>query len=794
MKANLGNDKLKKSYFPISLDSSTTANFGECLPLFCHELVPNSHLSLNIRDAVRFAPLSFPTFGKAYLKTYAFCHKISDLYPPFNDLLAQTPYSSGSGSTYVPNVVPSVPLFLIWLSVLTNCDFTFYKTDLSKVKVYNSELASSSPFVYSDLPFELVNSITQSVVTTDVLSDESISASLGLWLLSSLSNRSNNLSIQNEINSASSYYSYLSRSFSNDGRDYLFYDHNVSNISSFYASGVNDVDGSPLYGRGRPIVTFGSADFIFPLGSINGYLQYANDSGIVGAGSVAYVDEGVRFVSSIENSELSDVVVCIRLNDSGKLLRKIFMGLGYQISPIDRPVSLLPLYAYFKSYFETFAPKRFIKFEQTLFSRLINVCVNTGLEVPDVIMSRNNVVSTDIGWSHVIDDLLGCFYTKDTDYFSSQIIGLINDYGSSLTQKYLAETNDDNVVLDSLVSDPSSGLAPRLDLSGNVAHTQAQQNILSRLTQFVNRRSVVGSKIADLLKSVFGISKKDVDDSNYFIGSSSTDVNFSDVFSTAETSEASLGEYAGKALGVGSSDNFNVDVTTHSIVLAFSVVVPRTQYVQGVSPILSHVNAEDFYNQMFDGLTLLPTRKSNLFTGDGFLVPDDESNSFGNSPIYSEYKTKVNGVLTGDLSLRSTRSSYDSFTMDELISGSEIIDYSDVGIDNSIGRYRSSQYYFPGIVAGTMWRYLGRWLWLGRFDRIFVNNRINFNDFSQEFLPPSIDGSIVSSRNTVRTDDNLILHHVVDMSINAPMVPLSGSFLTDDLLSLDSNGLIVKTE
>lgn len=788
MKVNISNSVNKKNPLSISLDSSTTANFGECLPIFSHELPPNTHMALNIRDAVRFAPLSFPTFGKAYLNTYAFSHKISKLYPPFNDLLGRTPYTSASGSIYVPTEVPSVPLFLLWLSVLSNCEFTFYASDFSGVHSYNR---GNNPFYISSIPFKRITEIHKADGSD--LTEEDISASLPLWLCDALRSGNPDLPAQNGFKEAGYFYNYLK---TKDTRDRLVYSNDGSNLSSVYCNRPEDETNPEDILHRNPVLP-SSADYIFYLPKEINYYLYKDSHGNYVSSEIG----NVKFVADAGSTDYQDnIMVCIRLNDSGKFLRKIFMGLGYQIAPLNRPVSILPLYAYFMSYFETFAPKRFVKFEQTFFARLINAVVNSGNTLSNVILSGSHSYDSSVTWSNVLDDLLSCYYTKDTDYYSSQIIGLINDYGNDISQKYLGVySNPDNknaleVENDSLSSDVSKGVVPSIDFKDkqySMNHTQNQQNILSRLTQFVNRRSVIGSKLSALLKSVFGISQKDVDDYNFRIGSSSIDVNFSDVFSTAETAEGSLGEYAGKAMAFGNGETYHVETSTHTIVLAFSVIVPRTQYVQGVSPLLSHIKADDFYNPMFDGLTLLPTRKSNLYCGNGFLTWDDNDKSFGNSPIYSEYKTKTCGVLTGDLSLNSTKASYDSFTMDELISDFTYIKQSGDIYD---GLYNNISYNPNGLVAGTMWRYLGRWLWLGRFDRIFVNNRVNWSDFVGSILPTEDDGDIQSTRNIYRTDDNLVVHHVVDMKLNSAVVPLRGTWLTDDMLSLDSNGVTVQGE
>lgn len=783
MKVNIGLDQKNKKPFPISLDSSTTANFGECIPILGAEVPPNTHISLNIRDAVRFAPLSFPTFGKAFLKTYAYAYSMKDLYPPFDDLLARTPYTAVSGRQYLPSKVPTVPSYLLWLSVFSNCSFTIYSTTYNNV---SDIVTSEGSFTKIPLSYNPITSVKYRISGNSVsntLSNNDISASIVLWILSTLR--------QNTVPSLKGFTAdfgevdpYINYMMNNKSRDKIFFNNDSSNLGSLHLPFVSDAD---------PLVTPQSADYLFCLNTNQrNYFRMDTDGTLTG--SQLPPNTFLEFEDS-SGEHGSNLFVALRLNDSGKFLRKIFMGLGLNLKPTNTPISLLPIYAYFKSYFETFAPKRFVKFEQTYFYTFINTLVNTGLDAPVLICSTSDQYSKGVSWSNVIDDLLSCYYTKDTDYYSAQIIGMINDYGRTVEQKYIGESYslDDGITTNVDTIYGGHGFQSNVDLSGvkngsALLHTQAQQNILSRLTQLLNRRSVLGGKIAEFLKSTFGISTQAIEDYNGYIGSSSLDVNFSDVFSTAETSEGSLGEYAGKALAFGDGDTFKFETKIHTIVVAFSVIIPRTQYVQGIHPYLTHSKAEDFYNPMFDGLTLLPTRKSSFYCDGNFFAFDDNESSFGNIPIYSEYKTKTCGILNGDLSLRSTRSTYDSFTMDEIIS--DISHYEPNSNEPWKGNMTILQYNPKSLVAGTMWRYLGRWLWLGRFDRIFVNNRLNFNDFLSSLDPdPGIDQGFNTSRKLGRTDDNLIVHHVVDLLLDSAMVPLSGSFMTDDLLALDKYGL-----
>lgn len=799
MKVNLGKSEHKKSFFPISLDSSTSYNFGECIPNFCHELSPDSHLNLSIRNGVRFSPLSFPTFGKADLKTYIACHKISDLYPPFLDMLAQTPFS-GSTETYVPTEVPTVPLWYLWLLVYTQCDFNFFSGFANHFDNYNNDgfvFPEKSPLMFSDFVFSPLR--FDSDPSFEVLSD----------------GQSLNVDKNNVISSSLVYW--LADSLSSSPLYNLFGDHPVgdldsdslieylANSSSYdeFSSRISDGVYSSLFNTS---VEPGMCDLLYPINGINfsfggkqriflpALFMNGNSKTYLSPSSQTGSENGLVVNSLLNIGETSahKLFVGIRLNNSGKLLRKILMGLGYKLAPMDTPVSILPIMAYFRTYFDLFAPKRFVKYEQSYCYRAINKVVQSGQPMSVALFGNDG-----IGWSDIVDDLLSCFYTKNTDYYSAQIIGLVNNYGSSLDASYIPVYKDSTGSGSRLslgnpttiTEDLGKGTPPSLDLSGKLQHTQSQQNVLSRLTQFVNRRSVLGGKLAELLKSVFGISQKEVDEYNAYVGSMITDVEIGDVFSTAETSEASLGEYAGKAIGRGYSDNFNIDVDVHSLVLSISVLVPRTQYVDGLNPILCHSNYMDFYNPMFDGLTLVPSRKSSLYCPNNYFPYHDTS--FGNIPIYSEYKTKTQGILSGDLSLPSTRSSFDSFTMDEVISPYY---YDEHGTDGSITRV-VQEINFENLVCGTMWRYLGRWLWLGRFDRIFVNSRITIDDILSNIFGQFYENIPYSNiRDHSRSDDNIVCHSIIDMKINSAMVPLSNSMLTQDINELYDSGITSETE
>lgn len=58
-------------------------------------------------------------------------------------------------------------------------------------------------------------------------------------------------------------------------------------------------------------------------------------------------------------------IYCGRFTDRGRNFRKILLGLGYQLLLADQQVSILPLFAYYKTWFDLFAIQRDITWKDT---------------------------------------------------------------------------------------------------------------------------------------------------------------------------------------------------------------------------------------------------------------------------------------------------------------------------------------------------------------------------------------------------------------------------------------------
>ena len=120
-------NQLKKKVFNFKNDNSTTFCFGMLQPLFCKGVEPRTHLSILNHNFVRFAAMHSPTFGRLTYRTYKSFVPSSDVWEPYDDFKAQTPYNNGTTS-YVPDFEPNMSI-----------------ADLSKLCIYERSIFSVYP-------------------------------------------------------------------------------------------------------------------------------------------------------------------------------------------------------------------------------------------------------------------------------------------------------------------------------------------------------------------------------------------------------------------------------------------------------------------------------------------------------------------------------------------------------------------------------------------------------------------------------------------------------------------------
>lgn len=467
------------------------------------------------------------------------------------------------------------------------------------------------------------------------------------------------------------------------------------------------------------------------------------------------------------------VVVCGRLTDRGRNLRKILIGLGYQtLMNADRK-NALPLFAYYKIWFDLFMPQRNITWKDTLaYGILERVEQNNEDLLAPLYSSGRDLLN------FIVKELPECYFTESSDYASAHILG--TGVGSQTNQfDYLRPTSEQGQQNVSVNSGP--GQQPLLQVSAQNPVSQQGLDILKKLYQRVNINTAIGGRIAEFMRTVFGSDYKQDNESN-FIGAQSMTIDVEEVINTAETSLGTLGEFAGKGVNSDRGKEFTFTARQQGYLISMFAIIPDTRLCQAVDPNLDHLGRYDFFNPDFDAITLLPTRKMNIFGVSDFIRPNQElSNGFGNIPNYTEYKVSFDR-LNGDMSLRSTKTSFLPFTLGKYIDTERVVEST--YIENGVEKKRINIGYqnFNLITAGTIWRYIGLYRWLGNFDRVFVNSGV----VSQAQDLYSLTG--ITDMLLGRLDDNFVVYQYVDLSVSGYALPLADSFQTDsfgDHVSVD---------
>lgn len=473
-----------------------------------------------------------------------------------------------------------------------------------------------------------------------------------------------------------------------------------------------------------------------------------------------------------EDEQSHNVVMGFKLNRFGRNLRKILIGCGFQLN-FDTGIKLdfARLVAYYKVWFDLFMPARDLTWKDTPAFNVMEYIEQNNSSIAELLYYTDEpvVTGTYVSIVRFFENLSMCYYTQNPDYVSAHITGNRNAIvpGGSFAAQAPTAGNTNNVS----ISNDNRNDGPHLSISSFGSISQPLLDVLKKMTTRMNVHTAIGGRIRDFMRVVFNSDYIDGHDSHR-IGSESTPISVDPVFSTAETSQAYLAEYAAKGVGgkrLGDSRKFTYSARAEGYLFVLQTVVPDTHFAQGVDMELRAITKYTNYDQKFDGVTLLPTPKMAVYgIQEARTSLVDYSGGFGNIPIYSETKIAMNKI-NGDMSLPSTRESYLPFNIDKLLpyprrkmyqesEGGTIVDYLNVYQVN------------PELLsASTVWRYIGLYPWIGLLNRIFVNSDVIKNT----------DLTSVSGLDYAAHDDNFIIHNYIDLSVVGYPIPMADSFQTE---------------
>lgn len=744
---------------PASNDLNTTSDFGDFQPVKFKRMLANSSMTVKMKDLVRAAPLVAPSFARLQQKVFSYFVPYTDVSQNYTHMMAQQPVRRGT-NTFVPTNIATISRCLLSSLVLFG----------AKLTIYQDSDGDSSGAHYSDL-FDCPSTLTTAQADTASNFSSDIQAINTLF---------GNASTPVQTSSSGL------PAYGITGRVYALRMQNIFKSFNFtngvfiplsnptWGSLFNVDPQSPYYKENREFsdletVPLKTADIVLPYvfeettssGTVNHYFSFA-----------------------------------FRLSNFGKRIRKIIQGLGYGIDfSSTEPVDFLAFIAFFKAYFEGFAPKLYQSYETTHAYNL-QWYADQGINNWNFDNLYDSPLSDDF-WQFIALELGQCFYTDDQDFVSAHIRNTAvspSPEGLRLSiDTDVSSTNYNRPQFDTteVSSNEPSDLTTVNGhvLINNVYHGQLDSELLKKLYLWTNRNTIAGRKVADLLRAQ-GLGPYVDAQKSTFIGYAEHMIPISDVTSTSDTFDAGtgtgslLGEQNGKAVEYTECDSWTYETAEAGYWFTMLTIVPVSGYCEQQDPTSTAVSKWTMYNPDFDGLGYEFTKKSAVHgnmhwqdfdhSGSGSL--DD---SFGLIPRYTGWKI-TNNLINGDFNLRSKHNALLPYTLDKFINVGDR--YVSAGISSSgTTRFSVQKRFTPADlpIAGISWRFLTKYPFIGLYTRIFANvgNGVGSNKDvnARNWFIYAAQWTFFS-----QSYDHFIIQGIFDGKYYAPVLPIADSFETKD--------------
>lgn len=467
--------------------------------------------------------------------------------------------------------------------------------------------------------------------------------------------------------------------------------------------------------------------------------------------------------------------VCVKLSQGGRYWYTVLRGLGYTCDPDDtNPVSILPLWAFAKAYYDIFYPKRSNPWHMSNYYKFINSFYNGNFNTVEVgslqidfIKDYTHVLSglfaSGFDFYATIDDNLATVATItpiNANSAASDNLSILNNTstssgpfsGDDIVGSLGKDLNPTHPNIPSTMSTNDDGIA-RTGISAD------QLSLVHRLWNFVQKSSVVGQSVKDWFAVHLGLStNEDMFDQSILIQSVTNDVSINPVVSTAQTSDGDKGDNLGALAGQGfaqKNGNISFDARTFGYFMCLSSLVPISGCSAGTNP---ELYCNTLYEQQlpdFDGVGYEVLNKTSfaesIVDSNYRKYYDSMSGGFGYVPRLSSWKS-IHSVRSGNFAINSIKDSFLPYCLDVLP--------------------------LKPMTASTLWRY--PWSNSSKFmsfNRIFYNGE------------PSIDWSYFPLLPLpLLIDDNFMSQSVFDFTYTSYLKPLSDSYsiesLGNDLISV----------
>lgn len=755
-----------RAKFPLRHDVNTTCGFGEIQPTMCRLMTPDTKALCDNESLVRLAPMVAPTFGRLKCKMWHYFVKASDLLDNFSSMLAQEP-TAWLDAPFEVTKVPTLPLKLISSMVLFGAKFTLYKRTGGNLN-YDPE---------SDDDY--TEATTYRVPPADYVEGDA----LAIW-----NKFRSGYASANANRPVGSFGGYVGPQWDLNtifGADWIKDPINPDNTNTYLWQSFSSIPVSNKY----------VSDFFVPADyrSTDAYDFY--DHSPADLSNCDYV------ITRVIDGDI--YYVGVNLSAFGQRIRKVLVGLGYQINfTSDERLSLLPLFAMYKAYWDCLGLTLYNGWETTACRKLlkwIDVKNVTNFEME--LLDSGDVDDVHIAqvFKSFIWDLGNMWVTDETDYVSahiaSQAVSPKPDVSSFISINHGELGNPDwtpSIHTEDRRSDSNSVVEGQNSHAyiTEITHGQIDCELLKRLYLWTNRNTIAGREIEKILRAQ-GLGTWVDHQKPRFIGYHEFPLVINDVVSQSDTYDKEtgngsvLGEYGGRGIGYDESEKFHYSTDEFGWWISFMTIAPESGYTQGLNPSLRCVDKMSFYNSEFDALGMEITPKSNVCAAVDWnpLNTNGEDSAamsagFGFIPRYSGLKIEPN-ILNGDFSRRSKRSAYLPFTLDRFIPFCDRLALKNTdngGLGALVWRVFKIMKPNDLVGAGNFYRYPTRYPWMSAFERIFKQ----WNDYAE--VPAMFFDRLAQGMSLfdaiARNDDHFNVHIICNLIEWSPKLQITDSFGT----------------
>lgn len=752
--------KSDRNFFDLSHDVNTTSDFGFCQPTLIQNIVADSKMTLKTSSFVRLAPLPVPTFGRINVKQHTAFVPYRDVFLAYDNFQSGKPVQSAVRH-YTPQKADNI----------ANSNLFSFLMNISRIEAGYGALDT----LKNNLYFKVNAFVKTSVAPEDRLDRDSFYDPFNskndfdylnenrfynmVAIYQKLfDDHGNERSLFNKVffDTFRHYYNYLDENYTtaNTGkfnwlnfidvqlwRDYEVW---IESMSAGLKNSYGDYDHRYLHSLPEYEIPFFSesvsienADFVFHPDNVDIEIGMMDESG------------------SLVYKHIRDVVFTIKLTPLGRRLFKIFNADGINFGMKDIPCDVLSLYAYYKCWFDKYNPGRNMQWLDTNCYYLIHGYYDFGRTLDDMYVtdsiSDGNLTFPTVDYKkHMrgfFSDLANCCYSLPVDNITVATNELLTNVDDTRIQEIDVRSSNAVTRKTSARNNEPYGVISDVDTAGGLG-----VKLLERIYHLVNKNSVIGSRIDEYLKAHnLGSPLPE----SLVLGDSDFSVMVEDTYSTAETDQAQLGEFAGKAKKYYDGDFMKFETANAGVLVQFVCIVPYGGYVQSGRKAM--VDRYDFYNAFYDSLGMEAMTKYDVLSRIYLLDKVANDSVYGFVPQYFKHKVR-NNLANGGFAFRSEMSQFLPYSLDRIFT------VPDLYIDKVRKWSNARKEYVEvdevretadlNIQADEYLRFIGRNEGFGNYNRIFYD--------------------------TTGLTDNFIIQMVHDFKVYSPMKPVSESFDTFD--------------